>query len=70
MTSIPPRAAARPGYPASPCVEICRLDEHDVCIGCRRTIREIVDWSRMSAAEQWRVVQALPARKPGDAGTS
>jgi predicted Fe-S protein YdhL (DUF1289 family) len=58
-----PRVPPRPGFPASPCVDICTLDDRDVCIGCRRTIREIIDWSRMSAVEQWQVVRALPARK-------
>jgi predicted Fe-S protein YdhL (DUF1289 family) len=46
-------------------VNICTLDEENVCIGCQRTIREIIDWSRMSAAEQWQVVQALSTRKAG-----
>jgi uncharacterized protein len=59
----PPRVPPRPGFPASPCVDICTLGDDNVCIGCRRTIREIMDWSRMSAAEQWRVVQAVAARK-------
>lgn len=58
-----PGVPPRPGFPASPCVDICTLDDRDVCIGCRRTIREIMDWSRMSAGEQWAVVWALPARK-------
>lgn len=59
----PPRVPPRAGFPASPCVDICTLDDDNVCIGCRRTIREIIDWSGMSPAEQWRVVQALPTRK-------
>jgi predicted Fe-S protein YdhL (DUF1289 family) len=48
-------------------VDICTLDDDDVCIGCSRTLREIVDWSRMSAAEQWQVVRVLPLRR-GRAG--
>jgi predicted Fe-S protein YdhL (DUF1289 family) len=54
---------ARPGFPASPCVDICTLDDENVCLGCHRTIGEIIDWSRMSAAQQWRVIDALPARR-------
>jgi predicted Fe-S protein YdhL (DUF1289 family) len=34
-----------------------------VCLGCYRTIGEIIDWSRMSAAQQWQVIDALPARR-------
>jgi hypothetical protein len=52
----------RAGYPVSPCNDICTLDEVNVCIGCRRTLDEIVGWSAMSAAEQWTIVRSLPAR--------
>ena len=27
----------------SPCVGTCTLDENDVCIGCNRTIEEIIE---------------------------
>ncbi len=50
--------------PPSPCVNICTLDEQQICLGCRRTLDEIVRWSGMSAEEQWRVVASLPQR-PG-----
>ena len=26
---------------SSPCINVCRLDEHGVCVGCKRTIDEI-----------------------------
>jgi predicted Fe-S protein YdhL (DUF1289 family) len=38
---------------------VCVLDEHDCCAGCRRTVREIARWGRMSAAEQWSVVARI-----------
>ncbi|KFZ38650.1 hypothetical protein HR45_04290 [Shewanella mangrovi] len=28
----------------SPCVRNCCLDEHDVCLGCGRTLHEIKAW--------------------------
>ncbi len=28
----------------SPCIEVCALDDHNVCIGCYRTADEIIDW--------------------------
>lgn len=55
----------RPGYPQSPCIDICTLDEANVCMGCMRTVQEIIDWSRMSAAQQWAVINALPERRDG-----
>ena len=28
----------------SPCVALCKLTEEDICIGCKRTIEEIINW--------------------------
>lgn len=56
----PPRA----GHPASPCNDVCTLNDDQVCIGCGRTMDEIVAWSAMTAEQQWALVQSLPAR-PG-----
>lgn len=28
----------------SPCVASCKLTEEDICIGCKRTIEEIINW--------------------------
>lgn len=55
--------APRTGYPPSPCTRVCTLDADNVCIGCRRTIDEIVAWASMTPAEQWAVVRDLPRRK-------
>ena len=41
---------------ASPCVNVCALDEQDVCIGCQRTVQEITRWSRMDNAERRQVL--------------
>ena len=49
--------------PDSPCVGVCTLDDADLCIGCLRRGDEIGAWSRMTAAEQWAVVQDLPNRR-------
>jgi predicted Fe-S protein YdhL (DUF1289 family) len=45
--------------PVSPCLNVCVLDAGRTCVGCQRTIDEIANWARMSAAEQWRVVERL-----------
>ncbi|HLT04512.1 MAG TPA: DUF1289 domain-containing protein [Pseudomonas sp.] len=36
----------------SPCVDICALDERDICIGCQRSAAEISRWGRMDNAER------------------
>ena len=36
----------------SPCVEICALDEQDICIGCQRSAAEITRWGRMDNQER------------------
>ncbi|MEJ2602648.1 MAG: DUF1289 domain-containing protein [Gammaproteobacteria bacterium] len=48
--------------PLSPCLNICTLDENDVCTGCLRTLDEIAAWGSLSAEAQWRIVDALPQR--------
>ena len=58
-----------PSRPASPCVNICTLDEQDVCTGCLRTLDEIGAWGMLSAEEQWRIVEALPRRAARLAGS-
>ena len=41
---------------ASPCVNICALDDDDVCSGCQRTVAEITRWSRMTNPERRHVL--------------
>lgn len=41
----------------SPCVQVCALDEQDICIGCQRTAGEITRWGRMDNAERRAVLQ-------------
>lgn len=49
---------------SSPCIDICRLDAHGLCIGCRRTIGEISEWSRASDARRREILSQLKARMP------
>ena len=53
----------RPGYPPSPCVRTCTLDENDICLGCRRTLDEIIAWTGLSAEEQRAIIASLPERR-------
>ena len=52
--------------PSSPCLNICSLDEHGVCRGCFRSLAEIAEWTRMTAAEQWAAVDRAEARRIAD----
>lgn len=46
MTEPTPRPVA------SPCVNVCALDEQDICTGCQRSVQEIGRWSRMDDTER------------------
>lgn len=48
---------------ASPCVDICRLDAQGLCVGCRRTIGEISEWSRAGDARRREILSELQRRK-------
>lgn len=29
----------------SPCIRNCCLDDHEICLGCFRTVEEIIQWT-------------------------
>ncbi|MGC1331605.1 MAG: DUF1289 domain-containing protein [Pseudomonas sp.] len=41
---------------ASPCVQVCALDDDDMCTGCQRTAAEITRWGRMDNDERRQVL--------------
>lgn len=48
---------------ASPCVKVCCVEPASgLCLGCLRTLPEIAQWGRFSAAERERIMAELPAR--------
>lgn len=46
----------------SPCIRNCCLDKQDVCIGCGRTVQEIVHWGDAGAAEKQTILLAAKQR--------
>jgi uncharacterized protein len=58
----PADASSKPVAVASPCVDICRLDAQGLCIGCRRTLSEIAEWSQASDARRMEILGALKTR--------
>lgn len=55
MTSPPPIE--------SPCVRNCCLNEVDVCMGCGRTLGEIVRWSQAPDAEKLEILSRSRVRR-------
>lgn len=47
---------------ASPCVNICALDDDDLCTGCQRTVAEITRWNRMTNVERREVLMLCHER--------
>lgn len=46
----------------SPCVQVCALDDDDICIGCDRSAAEISRWGLMSDDEKRQVLQMCRQR--------
>ncbi|AIY64643.1 DUF1289 domain-containing protein [Pseudoalteromonas piratica] len=47
----------------SPCVENCCLNDKDVCLGCFRTLDEILSWSSMSLSQKQTTLNLCEQRK-------
>ena len=47
----------------SPCVNLCRVDQEGLCLGCFRSLDEIARWSRMAESEKSSVIAALDERR-------
>jgi uncharacterized protein len=58
----PTDASSKPVTVASPCVDICKLDAQGLCLGCRRTIGEIAEWSQATDARRLKILSALKTR--------
>ncbi|WP_412722533.1 DUF1289 domain-containing protein [Alteromonas sp. D210916BOD_24] len=43
----------------SPCVGQCKLNDEDVCVGCNRTLVEIVNWQGYTEQQRAAVLQRL-----------
>ncbi|AXK40391.1 DUF1289 domain-containing protein [Crenobacter cavernae] len=53
----------------SPCVKLCQLDDaRAFCTGCRRTLDEIAQWSKYSAAQKRAVWARLESESPTPVG--
>ena len=52
----------------SPCIDICRMEPHTgLCVGCQRTLDEIMAWgtaSDMDKRDIWRAIERRRAVVP------
>lgn len=46
----------------SPCIGVCLLDERDLCVGCRRTMSEISNWSVYTDDRRQEILTELDER--------
>ena len=47
----------------SPCIEVCSLNDRDVCIGCYRTANEIIEWFTASDQRKREILMAVVERR-------
>ncbi|MEC4089038.1 DUF1289 domain-containing protein [Pseudoalteromonas rubra] len=47
----------------SPCIRHCCLDDNDVCVGCYRTLNEIMTWQSCDNEQKRAVLRACETRK-------
>ncbi|HAG15094.1 MAG TPA: DUF1289 domain-containing protein [Bacteroidales bacterium] len=47
----------------NPCINICRTDSKGICLGCRRSLEEIGDWSKYSQFEKTAVLEKIKQRR-------
>ncbi len=47
----------------SPCIRNCCLDQNNICIGCGRSLDEILRWSEASHIEKQQISTQAIARK-------
>ena len=48
----------------SPCISICRY-ENEICVGCGRTVDEVVNWYDMTDDEKQAVLNRLEKESKG-----
>ncbi|HSX90467.1 MAG TPA: DUF1289 domain-containing protein [Pseudomonas sp.] len=62
-SSEPPQAPA--AAVASPCRRQCCLDDRDICIGCGRTLAEILEWGQADEPRRQLICQSARERLQG-----
>ncbi|EKO3888762.1 DUF1289 domain-containing protein [Vibrio metschnikovii] len=50
-------------HPKSPCNRHCCLDENDICLGCFRTLNDILKWQSSTIAERIEILSLCQKRR-------
>ncbi|HEX5791669.1 MAG TPA: DUF1289 domain-containing protein [Rheinheimera sp.] len=46
----------------SPCVRNCCLDQQDICLGCGRSVDEIIEWHSANLLRRTQILQLAQTR--------
>lgn len=57
------RSSAQNEKIQSPCIGQCCLDQEDVCVGCFRTMNEILNWTSSTSDEKLEVLSRCQQRR-------
>lgn len=47
----------------APCVRNCCLDEKDICLGCGRSLEQILNWSEVDQTQRQRWLEEANERR-------
>ncbi|MBJ7554547.1 DUF1289 domain-containing protein [Marinomonas spartinae] len=47
----------------TPCVRQCCLNDKDICIGCHRSLQDILDWHTVDDTNRRRILERAENRK-------
>lgn len=47
----------------SPCIQVCKYDKDDICMGCHRSMEEITGWLFMSDEKKLDILRKVEERK-------
>ncbi|WP_082173481.1 DUF1289 domain-containing protein [Vibrio sp. VPAP30] len=53
----------RDGPIPNPCIRHCCLDQDDICLGCYRSLDEILRWSQSTNEQRHEILRACTQRK-------
>jgi uncharacterized protein len=54
---------AAPPTVQSPCVRNCCLDNQEICLGCGRSLEEILQWGNATAEQRELILQNAAVRR-------